>query len=317
MESKELDLATCEYDVQRKHAADQRLTRLLYARAAEEQRLDGLVRQLRMEEEDVERLEGMSLAAFVATLRGIKDERLKAEREEYVAAKLRYDECTAALDALRTQVGDVAREATSLAGAEERYRAALAAREQQVLASASPERDRVAAVAREIGAERAHIHELDQAAAAAHAAVQALQTVHKSLDSAASWGAWDTWGGGGLISTSMKHSHIDEASRAAGRARQALQRLDIELADVGMQGGALEVQLGDFHAFADYFLDNFWTDLGVQDRIEEAQRRVVRAAEQVQALRTRLRAHADRARERIEQLETERRAVLTSSAETK
>lgn len=314
MEAPELDLATCESDVQRKQAAEVRRSRMLGALALEEKRLDDLARQLRIEEDDVERLEGMSLAAFIATVRGIKDERLTAERAEYVAAKLRYDECVAALEALRTQVADVGRELDGLRGAETRYEAALAAREQQVLASDSAVREQVMTVERQAGAERARIHELNEAATAANAAVQALKAVHESLGSAAGWGAWDTWGGGGLISTSMKYGHIDKARHAAARARQALQRLNIELADVGMDGAALDVRLTDFQEFADYFLDNFWTDLSVQSRIEESQARVVHAGQQVVALRTRLRAEADAAAARIEQLENERRALLRASA---
>lgn len=317
MEASDLDLATCVFDVQRKHAADLRRARLLGALALEEQRRDGLARQLRIEEEDVERLEGMSLAAFIATLRGIKDERLKAEREEYVAAKLRYDESAAAVEALRTQVADAGRELDGLRGADTRYEAALAAREQQLLASDCVDRQRLAALAQEMGAERARIHELNEVATAAAAALQALQAVGRSLDSAASWGAWDTWGGGGLISTAMKHDHIDDARHAAARARQTLQRLNIELADVGMEGGALEVQLGDFQSFADYFLDNFWTDMSVQDRIQKAGARVAHAARQVTAIHRRLRADALRAVERMEQVEGERRALLAASVEVK
>ncbi|HEX6041012.1 hypothetical protein [Longimicrobium sp.] len=317
MESPELDLATCEYDVQRKQSAEQRRARLLGALALEEARLNDLARQLRIEEEDVERLEGMSLAAFVATLRGIKDERLKAERAEYVAAKLRYDECAAALEALRTQVADVGREVDGLRGAETRYEAALAAREQQVLASGSAVREQVMDVARRIGVERARIHELDEAANAANETIQALKAVHESLGSAASWGAWDTWGGGGLISTSIKHDHIDKARRSAGVARQRLQRLNIELADVGLAGGGLDVQMGDFLSFADYFLDGFWADLAVQNRIEGAQARVLDTGKQVVALRTRLREDQHRATRQIEQLEDERRTLIrTASVET-
>jgi hypothetical protein len=315
MEPSELDLATCVYDMQRKHAIDLRHARLMGRQALEEQRRDGLARQLRIEEEDVERLEGMSLAAFIATLRGVKDERLKAEREEYVAAKLRYDESAAAVEALRAQVADVGREMDGLRGAETRYEAALAAREQQLLASDSAERERLAAIAGEMGAERARIHELNEAATAAAAALQALQSVDKSLDSAASWGAWDTWGGGGLISTAMKHDHIDKARHAAAGARQALQRLNIELADVGMQGGALEVEMSGLESFADYFMDNFWTDMSVQGRIRDARARVAHAAQQVTAVHGRLRADGIRAAERVEQLEAERRALVVASAE--
>lgn len=310
MDASDLDLATCEYDVRRKQAAEQRHARLIGAHIQEEKRLDALARTLRIEEEDVERLEGMSLAAFITTLRGIRDERLKAEREEYVAAKLRYDESAAALESLLKQITEVGAEVREMTGAEARYEAALAARERQVLASSPVIREQVAAVAQEMGRERARVRELEESLTAADAAARALGAVRKELGNAANWGTWDTWGGGGLISTAMKHSYIDRAREAAARARQALQRLNIELADVGIDGEGLEVQLGEFHTLADYLLDGFWTDMSVQCRIEDASHRVVHAARQVAALGTRLRAEAVRAARRIGELEGERRALL-------
>ena len=80
-----------------------------------------------------------------------------------------------------------------------------------------------------------------------------------------------------------------------------------------MDGAGLEVQLGEFQSFADYFLDGLWVDLGVQHKIEATQARVLRTAEQVVALRTRLRDEQIRAAKRIEQLEDERRTLLRAA----
>jgi hypothetical protein len=310
MQTAALDLVSCKYDVQRKHTAEPRIARVREALAAEQKRRQELSRQLRMEQDDVERLEGMSFAAFVATLRGVKDERLRAERDEYLAARLRHDESVASAAALEAQLAELQAELASLDGAEARYEAALAAREQQVLASGSAARHRLQALAQEMGTLRATARELDEGAAAAHASEAALGEVLAMLEKAVEWGQWDMWGAGGLITTAIKHDHIEKARKAAGRARQTLQRLSIELADVGMEGGGLEVEVGELLGAADYFMDVFWVDLAVQRRIEDARDNVKKAGRQVVALIGRLQAEAARTAERTAALEGERRTLL-------
>lgn len=303
------DLITCKYDVQRKRTLQERIAFADAALVAEQKRRQRLSDQLRMEHDDVERLEGMSFATFLATLRGVRDERLRAERDEYVAARLRYDQSVAAVAALEAQIVALRDEIASLEGAEARYEAGLAAREQEVLASGTAARHRLAALAEELGTHRAAARELDEAMAAARAANAALGEVLRMLEKAEDWGTWDMLGGG-LITTVVKHDRIEKARDAAGRARQKLQRLGIELADVGMDGGGLDVEVGELLGFADYFMDGFWVDAMVQSRIEDAARRVEGANRQVLALLARLRAEAARTTDRAAALEQERRTLL-------
>ncbi len=61
-----------------------------------------LQRQLALESRDVERLDGITLLNLWHSLRGNKEEAKRKEQEEYLTAKLKYDEANAALIALET-----------------------------------------------------------------------------------------------------------------------------------------------------------------------------------------------------------------------
>ncbi len=310
MDATQHDLVACKYGVERKHLVAVRLSYVRASLAAEQRRRQELSGRLRMEQDDVERLEGMSFATFMATLRGVREERLRAERDEYVAVRLRHDESLSASAALRSQAAELEAELGTLKGAEARYEAAVAGREQALLASATPGGHRLAALMQELGTQRAVARELDEAAAAAHAAAAALGELLAMLEKAVGWGQWDMWAGGGMITTAIKHDYIEKARGAAGRARQKLQRLGIELADVGMQGGELEVEMGELLGFADYFMDGFWVDWMVQRRIEEATGRVRHARREVVALVRRLQAQAARTAQHTATLEQERSALI-------
>lgn len=309
MQPAEADLVTCKYDVERKHALEQRLSHVRESLAAEHERRLDLAERLRVEQEDVERLEGMSFASFLATLRGIRDERLSAEREQYVAARLQHDGVVATVTALQAQAAEVEAELAALAGAEARYEAALAAREQQLLASDAPGRDALLPLVEELGTLRSTLRELDEAAAAADAADRALSRVAELLGKAAEWGALDLLGGG-LIATALKHERIKEAGEAAAVARKEMQRLGTELSDAGMAAAGLEVELGEFAAAADFWLDGFLSDWLVQDRIKEARQRVETSQAGVHRIRDRVRAEAARLRERAAAVEADRRLHL-------
>jgi hypothetical protein len=305
-------LVTLKYDVQRRQTALLRLPRVRAALAAEQKRQRHLTEQLHLEQEDVKRMEGTSFASLIASVRGIRDERLRVEREEEVAARLRLDESVAAIAALQAQAAELESEFASLEGAEARYEDALAAREQQVLGSDSAARRRFTAIADELGTLQAAARELHEAAAAGEAADKALAHVEALLEKAADWGTWDMLGGG-MIATAMKHERLGQAREAAARARESLQRLGIELSDLGMSGAGLEAQVGEFADLADFWMDGLIADWFVQNRIDEARSRVQGARKQVRGLVNRLRDDAIRPRRRAAELETERRALLEAA----
>ena len=74
--------------------------------------------------------------------------------------------------------------------------------------------------------------ELAEAQEAGIRAVTALTLARNELGSADSWSAYDTWFGGGLISSSIKHDRIDDAGGPIAPAQEALVDLARELGDV-------------------------------------------------------------------------------------
>jgi len=62
---------------------------------------------LRRKKRDVDQLEGMNLTNLFYSILGTKEERLEKERQEYLAAKLKYDQCRDELDALEKEIHDL------------------------------------------------------------------------------------------------------------------------------------------------------------------------------------------------------------------
>jgi hypothetical protein len=93
------------------------------------------------------------------------------------------------------------------------------------------------------------------------------------LDSARSWSAWDTFGGGGAFSSMIKHDRLDTVARDLRQADDALSAFTRELADLHLEGIDL-VTIGPLMSTFDVWFDNIFTDLAVRDRIIKAQGKV-------------------------------------------
>lgn len=240
-----------------------------------------LKRQLSKEEADVERLEGISLSGLLASLFGNKEEQLLKERQEALAAQLKYDEARVRAERLGGELARAQQELSGLAGVEAQYQALLAEKERQMRQSPGwgagelgrlAEREQQAAWRRK---------ELDEARRAGMEADAALARVEETLQSAHNWGTWDMLGGG-LIATAVKHSRIDEARQKLYDAQEKLSRFRRELNDVH---ATLQVpvvmDLDGFTRFADFFFDGLLVDIAVQSRINESLRQVERSRHQV------------------------------------
>ena len=128
--------------------------------------------------------------------------------------------------------------------------------------------------------------EIAEAVTAADRALQSLEEAGMYLSKAAGWGVWDLLGGG-MFGTFMKHSRMDDASRAMEAAKSHLRRLKRELLDVELPS-EFKLEAGDFLAFADYFFDGIIADWMVQTRIKDAEAQVEEAKQRVTRIRSRL-----------------------------
>ena len=118
-----------------------------------------------------------------------------------------------------------------------------------------------------------------EAVEAGKRALESLRDARNYLDSARKWGFFDLLGGGGITGL-IKHSKIGNASSSLDAAREDLRIFQRELKDVQNIDG-LQIDIGDFLTFADFFFDGFVADYLVQSRIRTAEDQVEEAIERV------------------------------------
>lgn len=124
--------------------------------------------------------------------------------------------------------------------------------------------------------------EVREAVAAGERALGSLRNAQKCLDSAKNWGIVDIFGGG-LVSSLVKHSKMDDAARYMEEAKNDVQRFQRELQDVSVSMD-LRMEIGSFLSFADIFFDNPFVDVMVQSRIGEVRDQVDEAIARVESL---------------------------------
>lgn len=278
----------------------------------ERARLSTLGAELARKRAAVARLEGPSLRGLWHALLGNKGDRLIQAREEALAAELEHGGCRGAVSALEREVSHLRAQLRELDGLERRYQELLAQKEAALAAAAGEEAQRLAEIGRELAGARAEIRELEEAIAAGGGVLGGLREVTRALDSASNWGVWDMLGGG-LLTTMAKHSRLDEARAAARGVQQQLRSFQRELADVTAASSDLDIDVGSFATFADYFFDGLLADWVVQSRIGRARERVARLQEQVQAIKSRLERRLAASRQRVADLEAARQRLLAES----
>ena len=121
--------------------------------------------------------------------------------------------------------------------------------------------------------------EINEAVTAGERALDSLKTAKSKLDSARAWGIYDILGGG-LISSVIMHGQIDNANEWMEQANHDLRKFTKELRNV--PGEYLHVQTGDLISMLDIFCDNFFSDIMVQERINDARNRIDQVIDQVQ-----------------------------------
>ncbi|NUT32585.1 MAG: hypothetical protein HOV79_05865 [Hamadaea sp.] len=300
--------AVREHELLTRRAADVRRTI-----AAAEREVAQLGTTLAAERHDVARLEGLTLARVLAALQGTRDDAVAREKAEADAAAYRLAEAQARLKAARLDLQSLTDRAAQLADAPKAYQALIDEKE-RTMAATDPRTARLAELAQMRGRLTADLREAGEARTAALRAAQALDEVADVLQSASNWSTYDTFFGGGMLSSSIKHDRLEQAAKAASRADRTLTMLRAELADLG-DGGltAPSLHIDGTTRFLDIWFDNIFTDLAVRDQVKRAQATVDAARTRVQELRSRLdqRIVADEAR--LAEAEAERQALLTAA----
>ena len=223
---------------------------------------------LRDEDEDVKKLESLSITGLFYTILGSRQQQLDKERQEQLAARLKYEAGCSSLAGLERELAAYEADLKSLFNADSEYETAMKRKEELILRSDDSGTQKLFQLTDKAADLESRQKEVQEAIVSGQNAQSELRKVIKSLESAKDWGTWDMMGGG-FLATAAKHSRIDEAKEYAYGARIALSMFQRELSDVDLAVN-MEVNIGSFETFADYFLDGLISDWVVQSRIRDS-----------------------------------------------
>lgn len=277
---------------------------------AEKSRLEELASSLQKEGKDVKKLEGLSLTGLFLGILGSKEEQLAKERQEYLAAKLRFDQCKDSILALEEQSSDINQKIAQLKDIDMQYEAVFKEKENFILNERSAVSQKFLRFSEEIADIQSNIRELKEAINAGDAVLEEINGVINSLRSAQSWGTWDLLGGG-LISTAVKHSRINDARDSVHRVQQKLMIFSRELKDVNpyLKSG-VAIDIGGFATFADYFFDGLIADWIVQSRIKNSMENAVLQKDKANETLSVLKYSLGKSQQEMERLTKEKQVLI-------
>ena len=256
--------------------------------------------QLIKEEKDVKRLEGISFSSIFLSIIGKKDDKLDKEKEEYLVAKLKYEECLETIEKLEKEIDYAEKELLKYEGVTEEYKNLIKEKENIMIQEDDENSKKLKYRLSRINNLKLEIKEIKEAIVAGENANSALSQMKNHLNTARGWGTWDMMGGG-LISNMAKHSAINSANRDAQRFQYLLKSFKKELLDIN-QFTDINVNISGFTSFADFFFDGFFVDWFVQSKINSSISTVNSTSNKIEDLISDLRG-------KLSQVEGEKRSL--------
>ena len=261
------------FALQQKVAKKPLLESKLYELHTQRRQYDNQVKSLRVafrkEQEDVEKLEGRSLANYFYQVIGKLDDKLDQERKEAYAARVKLDAAERELAGIESDIKEIQEQITDVLVAEARYKDALELKRRQLKDSGTQVADQILSMEERIAALQAQKQEIKEAISAGYSARSTADRILTELEDADGWNTWDILGGGGIITHMAKHSHLDEAQDLVQEHQSQLRRFKTELADIQISAN-MQVNIDGFLRFADYFFDGLFADWAVGDKISQS-----------------------------------------------
>lgn len=274
----------------------------------ENKRLTNLKERLENEELDVKKLESFSITGLFHTILGSKENQLNKEKQEALAAKLKYDEALYSVKRLEEDLDYLRGLLREHSEIEAEYVKLLEKKQALILESNDPKKTELIELHERKADLKADIKELVEAYTAGEKANESLKLSAEKLQSASNWGTWDMLGGG-TISTMVKHSRIDDAKSYAHDAQYLLRSFETELKDVNVSSD-LEINIGGFTTFADFFFDGLIADWVVQSKINDSLNNVNNIYNQVSRIISHLKEEKEKREKELQLIDKQIKALI-------
>jgi DNA repair exonuclease SbcCD ATPase subunit len=274
----------------------------------EKKKAEQLYDQLQKEEKDVEKLEGLSLSGLFYTFLGKKLEQLDKEKQESLAAKLKYDEAAETLVDVEKEIKEIEVQWVAVRNADDIYEEILKDKERLIHDQDSIWSEELYECTEKEAELTSNLKEYNEAIGAGKSSVDALDQAVQSLENAEGWATWDMVGGG-MISTAIKHSHVDDSKQHVHHAQNRLRHFQDELVDIE-QHFHITFEMGNLLTFADYFFDGLIVDWVVRGKIKDSLEQTKQARYQVSGFVKHLEEQKDKLEQQLHQIKKQRVTLL-------
>lgn len=304
------ELLEIKEQVKYKRKWEDQLGRLQDEAEQQEVKLNMLRSMRNKEQRDVERMESFSVPAILYSLIGRKLEKIDKEKQEALAAELKYQEACRTAEDMKKELAELESQLASVRNADECYSEWMQRKEQLIHDAQSPLGEELYALMDHEAELRASIKEYGEAIFAGNQARNALERALKSLGSAEGWSNWDMFGGG-FISTAIKHEKMDDAHGDIHEAQQALRQFQNELSDI-TDTALTDLENNQLLNFADYFFDNIVTDWMVHSKIQNSESQTRKVLQQTNSLLSTLDAQITDLKQQRDMTEQKRVTLIES-----
>ncbi|WP_214824306.1 hypothetical protein [Exiguobacterium sp. s28] len=307
------DLYQTQHDLQQQMAERDRLARKLKTldkQIAEHEAVrKQLLNSFTKEQRDVYDLDSFSLVNAWRKLRGTFNEQKTIELEEAARAELKLREHEAMVDELGLERRDLYETFETYNGIDAEWETFV--KEKEAHLKQDPEvKETLYRLTKQQVETNEVLIEYKEAISAGHTARTAISRTLKHLDSAKGWSTYDTFFGGGLIATAMKHDAIDASERKMHELQAALERFSRELVDVKGVVSGLQIERGSLIQFADYFLDDIFSEWTMHGRINDSLDKVNGLDREIAKLIEKMTREVERLERQLEEIEAKRKQLI-------
>lgn len=273
----------------------------------------GLEKALIEEQKDVQKLDKFSFSNLVSQWKGTMNEKRKKEIAEAAEVELKFNEAEKTLRDLDKEMELVKMEITNgdYRLIDHQWASLMQEKEQWLYDNTVDDRQAL----ENIYESRANLEsmqkEIEEAMLAGKDALQALEQANTELDSASAMSTWDTFLGGGIFVTAMKHSSLNSSQDYIHNAQMALRRFETELMDVeNIVTEVIQVDRSNFMTFTDYFFDNIFTDWMIHSQINASKDRLNETLRQVKVVLEKLSAKASEVESELEEVKYKMKSII-------
>ena len=282
----------------------------------ENRKLTATIKQIEKEQNDIKKLEKMSLTSIFHNVLGSKEEQLEKERQEYLQVSLQYDESIKSIKLLEYEQGVLEKKRTKLVGMEKLLDDLIKKRQEEIKIDNPKAAQRIYSLMEQSDEYQRMIFEMGEAVDVGTQAMKLLNKMIDSLNQAKTWGQWDMAGRGRRRSQASyrKRNQIDRAKDYAYKTKYVLQQFEKELRDVyTQQDFQLNLKFDSFNGFTDIFFDNLITDWLVQQKIHNTLSSVLSVRDKVIRLTNSLQNEIPKLEDQIYKLDEDRQQIILNA----